>query len=780
MKRTHVFPALLVLACMAGATATADTNPYLRGPEERRWTPVADDVYLQERAEQIETSSPVRSVAAHGGRIFAVMDGRIHEIADGALQALDGSPAEVERVLARDGALWSLGGAGLHRRDGGAWTELSGDRPADLCVHLGAVHAAIGEHVYRVEGDDLVNIEPEGGYRSSNLTFEMEDGTQILRRPVTWGKLERIASYSETVYGLRSGDMVLFNGEAIDPAVADWGNLPSKVTRDMTTLGSRLFVSTNRGLGVLRGMSLTEVRGTDGLPYEDTTCLVEGFDQDLWIGTTTGAIRMTDGDFHYFGRDHWLPGDNVHDIAVDGHSVYVACDGGVGVIHYEPYTLAKKAAYYERYMQAWGMNRMGFVHKLYWSGAEDGWVREISDNDGAKLGHALAAYSFKYAVTGEPADRALARDAFEAMIWLEAITPVSGFIARSIWSLEGDAGQQGQHGSGGLPAKWWPTDDGLWEWKGDTSSDEVNAHYYAMSIYHDLVAEGAEKERAAEHITRITDHIIENGWLLRDMDGEPTRWGRWDPEYLQRPYGNYARGLNGMEAQMYAITAREVSGDDKYQKALEQLIDWGYHKHTVRQKLTFPRSYSVPWDDHLAFNTYYPMLKYATDPHLRSIYQRSLARSWEVKRLEHVAWYNFIYGAATGNDCETGPAVDHLREFPLDCTSHSYYNSHRQDFFEQPGYTQYGSGPRPVSPRESEVKFSSRNSFKLDSNSGGRSAIPPIAWLEDYWMGRYYGFIEPPTATDPELIAVEPWDGVHRGAAPYEGPERPDNLAPKP
>src|SRR5690606_30443975 len=92
-------------------------------------------------------------------------------------------------------------------------------------------------------------------------------------------------------------------------------------------------------------------------------------------------------------------------------------------------------------------------------------------------------------------------------------------------------------GSGGLPAKWYQTEDGKWWWKGDTSSDEVNSHYYAVALFHDLAAKGDEKAIAARHLARITDHIIDNGWILRDLDGGPTRWGRWDPDYLLRPYG---------------------------------------------------------------------------------------------------------------------------------------------------------------------------------------------------------------------------------------------------
>ncbi len=84
----------------------------------------------------------------------------------------------------------------------------------------------------------------------------------------------------------------------------------------MLSYGSRLFIGTDRGLAVLRGAALTTIKGIDGLPVENTTCLEKGFDDDIWIGTTKGAVRMLKTDWHYFGADHWLPGDYVNDIAV--------------------------------------------------------------------------------------------------------------------------------------------------------------------------------------------------------------------------------------------------------------------------------------------------------------------------------------------------------------------------------------------------------------------------------------------------------------------------------
>jgi hypothetical protein len=294
-----------------------------------------------------------------------------------------------------------------------------------------------------------------------------------------------------------------------------------------------------------------------------------------------------------------------------------------------------------------------------------------------------------------------------------------------------------------LPAKWYPTADGLWLWKGDTSSDEVNAHMYAVCLFHDLAAQGREKEKARRHIADLASHIMDNGWVLRDMDGKPTRWGRWDPDYLQRPYGMDSRGLNGMEAQTYMHAAYALSGDAKFLAGLEQLLKWRYHTYTVRQKVTFPPDSVVPWDDELAFFCYHPLLRYARDPYLRSIYLRSFERHWEVQRMQHLPFFNFIYGALTGNDCEAPQAVQHLREWSLDLVNHSFRNSHRADLAPQRGYVPYGGGTRAISPRESTADWGSRSALGYDGGAGGRTVTPPIGWLEDYWMGGTMGSLRP-------------------------------------
>jgi hypothetical protein len=229
-----------------------------------------------------------------------------------------------------------------------------------------------------------------------------------------------------------------------------------------------------------------------------------------------------------------------------------------------------------------------------------------------------------------------------------------------------------------------------------------------------------------------------------------------------------------MEAQTYMWTALALSGDPFYRQGLDQLLKWRYHTYTVRQKLTFPPENIVTWDDELAFWCLHPLITYCDDPHLRSIYLRALARHWEVMRMQKIPFFNFVYGGLTGNDCEAEQAVQHLRDWSLDTVSHSYRNSHRDDLATEPGYTPYMGGTRAISPRELACTWGSRSAIEYDGGNGGRIVTPPVGWLEDYWMGRYYGMIAAPTTDDPTLLSVTVVDNKPKGAAPYDGPPRPE------
>jgi hypothetical protein len=142
--------------------------------------------------------------------------------------------------------------------------------------------------------------------------------------------------------------------------------------------------------------------------------------------------------------------------------------------------------------------------------------------------------------------------------------------------------------------------------------------------------------------------------------------------------------------------------------------------------------------------------------------------------MEQMPWFNFTYGSLTGNDCEAGPAVQHLREWPLDPIQHNFSNSHRDDLFIEDGYKSYEGGLKRLNFRETSVIRAYRSAIHLDGGSSGARITEPSGFLRDYWMGRYYGMIEAPETTDPELISVEKRKDYHPGAKPWDGPPRPD------
>jgi len=67
--------------------------------------------------------------------------------------------------------------------------------------------------------------------------------------------------------------------------------------------------------------------------------------------------------------------------------------------------------------------------------------------------------------------------------------------------------------------------DGQWCLKADTSSDELDGHYFFYGVYYDLVARSEEEKRAVrDHVAAMTDHLVDHNFQLVDHDGTATRW----------------------------------------------------------------------------------------------------------------------------------------------------------------------------------------------------------------------------------------------------------------
>ena len=477
------------------------------------------------------------------------------------------------------------------------------------------------------------------------------------------------------------------------------------------------------------------LRGPDGLPCEDVRAVALA-GRSIWAATALGAIACVDGRWRLFSGRRWLPADDATCVAVAGDgSVWVGTPNGIGVIAASETTLLAKADLFHRRLRARHV-RLGYVAScvLQEPGNVDSFMHEASDNDGLWTALYVAAESYRYAVTRAEDARANAKESVEALIRLQKVTGIPGFPARAYVC----AGERVLKSDG----EWHPAADGSGEWKGDTSSDEIDGHFFAFSVYHDLVARGEEKRRIAEAAGAIADHLLRNGFLLVDVDGKPTTWGIFSPEMLNGPW-EAQRGLNSLEILSHLKAAYHLTGEERFQDAYIRLVrNHHYALNTVKQKITAPGHVNHS-DDELAFLAYYPLLMYETDPDLLRLYRISLRRSWQIERPEACPLYNVIYSALTGDREGIDEAELTLREVPMDLVTWDMRNSARSDVVLDTEAGRFGEpqSVSPVSPAERAVMKWNGNPYRLDDGSGGREEDDGTFFLLPYWMARYYGLM---------------------------------------
>ncbi|MFN0086257.1 MAG: hypothetical protein ACKVX9_12790 [Blastocatellia bacterium] len=479
------------------------------------------------------------------------------------------------------------------------------------------------------------------------------------------------------------------------------------------------------------------------MPWDQVTVIAHAGPGTVWIGTKRGAIRFSigTGAREYFAGGRWLPADMVSGLGVegDGSIVWIETPAGYSRIEYKRMTLAEKARIFVDRIRArhvrWGMTADSHL-RTPGDLATNQMVS--SDNDGLWTQMYIAAEAFRYRVTGERDAAENARQGLQAMLRLEEITGIPGFHARSIIKVGADP----QPDDG----EWHTTADGGWRWKGDTSSDEIVGHYFGYSVYHDLAADEDEKRRIAAVVDRMTDHIIDHGYHLVDVDGKPTRWGWWAPEEIwEDPDETGLRALHLLSHLRVAMhLTQSAPRREKYLRHYRELIDrHRYHQLTRNQKINIPGSINHS-DDELAFLSYYPLMIYETDPTLREVYLQGLDRSWQVERPERNPLWNFIYAAGSGDpEFDREDSLRTLREIPMDLIAWTVNNSSRLDVPMDALADRFKRKQALIVLPYDELPMSkwNGNPYRVDGGNGGRSEDDGVCFLLPYWMGRHHKLI---------------------------------------
>lgn len=491
------------------------------------------------------------------------------------------------------------------------------------------------------------------------------------------------------------------------------------------------------------------------LPWTDIRCIKQIGDKSdkIWFGTTKGAFALHgDGQIDYYASKRWLVDDNVVDICEGpGGSVLILSQRGLSIIHFKMTTLQEKAAHFDRLTRQrhirYGLNSTFVMDK---PGDLSTGTLVDDDNDGLWTAMYLAGELFRYAVTKSEEALQNCYESFEAMERLEQINPLDGFPARSF--------ERAGYEMADKP-HWHTSEDGIWTWKGTTSSDEIVGHFFAYTIFAEVMPDQKWRQRAISLMDRIMSHIVRNDLYLIDYDGKPTLWGKWNPDYVnQFPRQVGDRRLNSVEIVSFLQAAYHFTGKQIYKdKALELLQKYGYLENIMTPVTKLARvpgiDLTTGWnhsDDELAFLSYWNLYKYAFSEQLREKYRQAIEDHWQIERPETNPLWNFIYAAMRAADGSTAlPAgfdldesIWTLKEFPLDSIGWTIKNSYRKDLdFLEPNFRQQTTR-KVLSPDERPMSKHNNNAFGLDGGDGGRQEYSGDIFLLPYWMGRYLKIIQ--------------------------------------
>lgn len=494
------------------------------------------------------------------------------------------------------------------------------------------------------------------------------------------------------------------------------------------------------------------------LPWTDITA-VKVIAGNPWFGTPKGAfVARQGGNIAYYASKRWLPSDHVVDVAIGkDSSVLLLTDGGLGVIHFTEMTLHEKAMYYEQQVRDRHI-RNGFNATLV--GLQNGDLSTgylgDSDNDGLWTSLYLAAEAFRYATTSDQQALDHCMESLDAMSRLYDINPVAGFPARSFERR----GMGDTRSALSDPERWQLATEPDWYWKATTSSDEVIGHIFAFGVVAELVDHQETREKAIRLIDTLMGHIVKHDLYLVDYDGQPTTWGRWNPEYVNAfPTNVGDRKLNSSNIIGMLQTAFHFTGKALYKEtAFDLMENHGYLENLLRPMDEIGKApegaddwsqmLSSAWnhsDDEMYFAGYWGLYRYAFDDTLKSKYRVAIRDHWEAERPEKEGAWN-IFTAITGIDnIDLEEAVWYLREYPLDLVHWQVANSHRKDVELLAPNFRGQTIATVLPPDELKISRHNANRFVLDGGNNGTSENSAgDIWLFPYWMGRYLGVIEAP------------------------------------
>ncbi|GGF46261.1 hypothetical protein GCM10011339_38460 [Echinicola rosea] len=595
---------------------------------------------------------------------------------------------------------------------------------------------------FLVAGDDLIR-----GIRSNDILWETSTPKELL--------MVKYHPASKTHYVLSK--TAIFSLDEEEGALTNLYSGNGLTCFDFIDEGQKIAVGTEDGYFIFDLSTNKASTKNSQLPCPAITS-IKNIDGSLWIGSEKGAFReRKDGSYDYYFGERWLVGQEVIDIAKGPHGeVLFLTDQGLSKLEFDTHTLYEKAMYFEDQVRnrhiRFGFNAsLGNMEK---GNVASGMLKD-SDNDGLWTAMYLAGQAFRYGVNGDDEALENCRESLDAMERLYTINPVEGFPSRSF-------NRSGYEKHLADPERWQRSDHPEWDWKATTSSDEAIGHVFAFGVLAEVVDEPAIRKKAIQLLDALMQHVVDHDFYLVDYDGNPTLWGKWNPDYVNGfPPMVGDRKLNSsniiaMLQTAYHFTQKEIYKD----KAFELMQDHGYLQNLMvpMENIGKAEDGSDEWaamlsqswnhsDDEMYFLGYWGLYRYAFNDSLKTQYGSAIKDHWEAERPEKDGLWNIFSALVSPNDYDQEEAIWYLKQYPMDLIDWTMVNSHRKDIVILDKNFREQATAKVLPPDELRIRRHNANRFALDGGGEGKAEYSAgDIWLLPYWMGRYLGLISGPEA----------------------------------
>jgi len=334
-------------------------------------------------------------------------------------------------------------------------------------------------------------------------------------------------------------------------------------------------------------------------------------------------------------------------------------------------------------------------------------------------GHYLAAESYRYKVTGDPAALANAQ---KALAGIQTLVEATGtdLLARCVVPMSSiyAAGIAREEAGNGVHVS------GQTYWIGNTSRDQYLGVFFGLNAAYELLGRTDVQVTAQSLITRMLNFLISNAWTVAIPGGPPST------TFILRPDQQLGLLQIGRRVNPAAISSR-------YQNLASATAALAITPVALESQNDRDSYFKFNLDAINLFN----LIRLESDPRLLSSYRTAYGIFRDATKSHMNAHFNIIDRALNGPDANRDEeTVTYLYQLLARPARDVFVDLRGQ--FPTCTNSDQSCNPIPVNLRVPTDFLWQRSPFQLVGGGSGLIESAGIDYLLPYWMARYYGLLK--------------------------------------